>query len=215
MEVYGRIKSEHRKQTVEGSLPAASSSAQPGLQSPRAAAPASAPSGSEGLRSAAKRPVEDPYDELSAEWTTTYFGKLPASKRPREAASSSGDQQSANKQSSASSSTKSEIKREHAEPAVVYASDQVPGDGIALIEFFAGLRTARLVLRQLGANVQAHLSAEMDKYANFVSAKAFAEPREQLYLDVQLVTNETLQQWVKELYAMQSVRTVILVVGWP
>ena len=65
-------------------------------------------------------------------------------------------------------------EREHAPPGS-FPPDPAPaaGEGIALIELFAGLRTARYAAVKEGMRVVAHLSAETDAYANAVARRNF------------------------------------------
>ena len=77
------------------------------------------------------------------------------------------------------------------------------GEGIALIELFAGLRTARLAARCEGLAVVAHLTAEICPFANVVAEKNFHDDHKRARFsamhidDVNGISQEVIEAWVQ------------------
>ena len=96
------------------------------------------------------------------------------------------------------------------------------GEGIALIEFFAGLRTARLAARCEGLAVLAHLTAEICPFANIVAEKNFHDDDKRAGFsamhidDVNDISQEVIEAWVKCIYSSKTMaRVAVTVAGFP
>ena len=96
------------------------------------------------------------------------------------------------------------------------------GEGIALIELFAGLRTAPLAARCEGLAVVAHLTAEICPFANIVTEKNFHDDDKRagfsaLHIDdVNEISQELIEAWVKCIYSSKTkAKVAVMVAGIP
>ena len=98
------------------------------------------------------------------------------------------------------------------------------GEGIALIELFAGLRTARLAARCEGMSVVAHLTAEICPFANLVAQKNFYDDDKRagfsaLHVqDVNDISQELIDAWVGCIYSSSLrplTKVAVMVAGFP
>ena len=84
--------------------------------------------------------------------------------------------------------------------------------GIALLELFAGLRTAHLAAKQENLPVVASLSAEIDDYANELAKKNHPESR--CIGDVKKLDKTAIGAWIAAAYLAGAV-VAIIVAGFP
>ena len=97
-------------------------------------------------------------------------------------------------------------------------------EGIAIIELFAGLRTAKLAAESAGYEVHAHLSCEKCPFANALAQEkhgpliVLAPGEYKVHVnDVCDITERNIHtgMWIASVYQLPNVAMVLLVGGWP